>query len=97
MVVACTQEFACSIDVYERVTEDLIKENIQPTGLLFHWVAELDGPHIRITDVWESREALDQWGARTAAVAQRHEVPEPVVEVLEVSHYQAGADLSQQV
>lgn len=97
MAIACTQEYEASIDLYERLTQQLIAESIQPEGLIFHWVAQVDDSHIRITDVWETREALDRWGARTAAVVQGHDVPEPVVAVFEVSHYQAGPDLSQQV
>jgi len=97
MAIACTQEYEGSIELYERVTGELLKANIQPEGLIFHWVAQVDDSHIRITDVWESREALDQWGARTGEIAQGHGVPQPVVEVFDVSHYQSGADLSQQV
>jgi len=97
MAIACTQDYEGTIELYERVTGALLEANIQPEGLIFHWVAQVDDSHIRLTDVWESREALDQWGARTAEVAARHGVPEPVVNVFEVSHYQAGADLSHQV
>lgn len=95
MAIACTQTVEGSLDLYERLTEELIKENIHPDGLIFHWVAEVDASHIRITDVWESKEALDQWGACTAPLVQRYEVPEPVVEIFQVGHYQAGADLTQ--
>jgi len=97
VAIACTQTYEGSIDLYERVTQDVIAAGIQADGLLFHWVAQVDDSHIRITDVWESKEALEQWGARTAAVVQRHNVPEPVTQLFEVSHYQVGADLSQQV
>ncbi|HYP45443.1 MAG TPA: hypothetical protein VEQ66_09650 [Propionibacteriaceae bacterium] len=85
------------MDLYERLTEELVTENIHPRGLIFHWVASVDASHIRITDVWESREALDEWGAATAETVQRHGVPQPIVELFEVSHYQSGADLRQRV
>ena len=70
MAVACTQDYEGSLDLYERLTQELIDKNIQPEGLIFHWVAQVDDSHIRITDVWESKDALDSWWARTAPVVQ---------------------------
>ena len=97
MAIACIQLYEASMELYERLTQQLIAENIHPEGLIFHWVAQVDDSHIKITDVWESREALEQWGARTGELVQSNNVPEPEVEFFEVSHYQAGADLAQQV
>lgn len=74
MAIAVVQVFrGGTLEQYDRVIENL---NFTPGGQgapggLFHWVTETDGD-VRITDVWDSREAFeafarDKIGPATAA------------------------------
>lgn len=48
--------------MYDRVVAEMDLANDPPDGLLFHWAGDVDGKWT-ITDVWESREAHDRFGA----------------------------------
>ncbi len=63
-----------------------------PPQSLFHWVTETDGG-IRVTDVWESKEAFDAFAeARIGPVTAEVGIPgPPTITVHEVhSHMSAG-------
>jgi hypothetical protein len=63
-----------------------------PAGGLFHWVAATDDG-IRVTDVWETVEQYEQFGAKQIGpITQEVGVPgPPVVTVLPVhNHLTAG-------
>lgn len=64
MAVAVVMEFeGATLDQYDQVLEKmgLTSGGPTPPGALFHWVAQTDDGII-VTDVWETREAFDQFG-----------------------------------
>jgi len=63
MAVAVEQTFrGATTDQYDQIRErmGLTPGGATPPGALFHWVAETDDG-LRIVDVWESREAFEQF------------------------------------
>ena len=75
MAVAVVLEFkGATLDQYDQVIErmGLAPRGSGPPGALFHWVTKTDDT-LRVTDVWESREAFDRFaeeqiGPHTQAV-----------------------------
>jgi hypothetical protein len=75
MAVAIEMEFdGMSVDQYNEVLEKMGLERggDTPAGALFHWCSVTDGG-LHIVDVWETREAFDQFaqeqiGPHSAAV-----------------------------
>jgi len=65
MAVAIEMDFkGVTLDQYDQVMElmGLGPDSPPPPGAIFHWVAETpDG--IRVVDVWETREAYEQFAA----------------------------------
>lgn len=65
MAVAVVMEFDdASLEQYDEV---IAKMGFAPRGAgapggIFHWVTKTDGG-IRVTDVWETREQFEQFGA----------------------------------
>jgi hypothetical protein len=82
-----------SLDQYDQVVAamGLTHGGPTPPGALFHWVTQTDGG-LRVTDVWESQEAFDQFaqeqiGPQTQAVG----LPQPTITSYEVhNHFIAG-------
>jgi hypothetical protein len=74
MPVAIIMDFeGGTLDQYDQVVQamGLSPGGPTPPGALFHWVTETDNG-VRVTDVWETREAFDQFaqeqiGPHTAA------------------------------
>jgi hypothetical protein len=62
MAVGVVMEFEGTLDQYDQVVERMGLEPGGPTppGALFHWVTKTDNG-FRVTDVWESREAFEQF------------------------------------
>ena len=63
MPVAVEMDFdGATLEQYDQVMEKMGLENggTAPQGALFHWAAATDGG-LRVVDVWESREAFDQF------------------------------------
>jgi hypothetical protein len=83
MPVAVVMEFdGGTLDQYDQVVQNmgLTPGGPGPEGALFHWVTATDGG-IRVTDVWESREAFgrfaeEQIGPKSAEVGLAP--PQPV-------------------
>ncbi len=90
MTIGVIQDFEGTLDLYDEATARLNPKENPPLGLVFHWCAQLDNAHIRITDVWESQQSLDQWNAQTREVLQDLNIPEPQVRVFDVHNYQSG-------
>jgi hypothetical protein len=75
MAVGVVMDFeGGTLDQYDQVVESmgLTPGGPTPPGALFHWVTQTDNG-VRVTDVWETREAFDQFaqeqiGPKTAAV-----------------------------
>jgi hypothetical protein len=73
MAIAVVQVFrGGTLEQYDRVIESL---NFTPGGQgapggLFHWVTETDGD-VRITDVWDSREAFEAFARDKIGPAKR--------------------------
>jgi hypothetical protein len=75
MAVAIVLDFkGATLDQYDQVIErmGLTPGGSGPPGAHFHWVTETEDG-IRVTDVWESREAFDRFseeqiGPQTQAV-----------------------------
>ena len=90
MAVAVVLEFdGATLDQYDQVVElmGLTRGGPSPPDALFHWVTATDGG-IRVTDVWESREAFDRFaqeqiGPKTAEVG----IGAPQVTFYEVHNY----------
>jgi hypothetical protein len=80
MPVGVIQEFAeGSLDQYDQVIEKMgfTPGGAGPVGNMFHWVTEIDG-HVRITDVWETREQFEQFAQETIGpLAAEVGVPQP--------------------
>jgi hypothetical protein len=62
MAVGVVMEFEGTLDQYDQVVErmGLTPGGPTPPGALFHWVTKTDNG-FRVTDVWESREAFEQF------------------------------------
>jgi hypothetical protein len=80
MAVAVILDFAGgTLDQYDQV---IAKMGFAPNGAgapggLFHWVAETD-EGIRVTDVWESQSAFEQFAAESIGpITQEVGVPGP--------------------
>ena len=75
MAVAIVMDFeGGTLDQYDQVVQSmgLSPGGPTPPGALFHWVTKTDDG-VRVTDVWETREAFDQFaqeqiGPKTQAV-----------------------------
>lgn len=65
MAVAVVLKFdGATMDQYDQVLAKMESApgGPVPPGALFHWVTQTDGG-IMVTDVWETREAFDQFAA----------------------------------
>ena len=62
MAVGVVMEFEGTLDQYDQVVDamGLTPGGPTPPGALFHWVTKTD-TGFRVTDVWETREAFDQF------------------------------------
>jgi hypothetical protein len=62
MAVAVVMDFEGTLDQYDQVVQSmgLTPGGPTPPGALFHWVSATDGG-FRVTDVWETREAFEQF------------------------------------
>ena len=63
MAIAVVMDFdGCTLEQYDQVIDrmGLEKGGPAPEGALFHWVTLVDGG-LRVTDVWETREAFDSF------------------------------------
>ena len=56
-------------DMYDGVSAEMDVANDPPEGLIFHWAGEVDGKWT-ITDVWESSEAAQGFGAKIGPILQ---------------------------
>jgi heme-degrading monooxygenase HmoA len=70
-----------SLQMLDLVTDEMNVDEQPPEGLLFHTHFEQDG-QVRIVDVWESEEALEQFRETRLmpaiqAVAQRQGIEQP--------------------
>ena len=90
MTIGVIQDYEGSLDLYDQASERLNTRDDPPEGLIFHWAAQLDDSHIRIVDVWESQQALDQWFAKIQSLKQELDIPEPKLQLLDVHNYQVG-------
>lgn len=82
MAVGLRLDFAnLGTNDYDAICQALNFPADWPDGLLVHSSAEVDG-HLRVVDVWESRQQFDQFGesrlqgAMGAAMGDRAEAPE---------------------
>jgi hypothetical protein len=90
MAIAAVLDFeGGTLDQYDQVVQKmgLTPGGPTPPGALFHWVTQTDGG-LRVTDVWETREAFDQFaqeqiGPYTAEVG----LPAPRIAVHDVHNY----------
>ena len=90
MAIGVIQDYEGSLDLYDQASERLNATDNPPDGLIFHWAAQLDESHIRIVEVWESQQALDQWFAKIQPLKQALNIPDPELQVLNVHNYQVG-------
>lgn len=62
MAVGVVMDFEGTLDQYDQVVErmGLSPGGPTPPGALFHWVTKTDNG-FRVTDVWESAEAFQQY------------------------------------
>jgi hypothetical protein len=62
MAVAVVMDFEGTLDQYDQACSrmGLTPGGPTPPGALFHWVTPIDGG-FRVTDVWETREAFEQF------------------------------------
>jgi hypothetical protein len=62
MAVGVVMDFEGTLDQYDQVVErmGLTPGGPTPPGALFHWVTKTDNG-FRVTDVWESAEAFQQF------------------------------------
>jgi hypothetical protein len=90
MAVAIVMDFeGGTLDQYDQVVQGmgLSPGGPTPPGALFHWVTKTDDG-VRVTDVWESREAFDRFareeiGPKTQAVG----LSEPNLTVYDAHNY----------
>lgn len=80
MAVGVVLDFAGgTLEQYDRIQElmGLTSGGDTPPGALFHWVTATDDG-IRVTDVWESREAFEAFAqSHIAPLAEQAGVPNP--------------------
>jgi hypothetical protein len=62
MAVGVVMDFEGTLDQYDQVVQSmgLTPGGPTPPGALFHWVTKTDNG-FRVTDVWESEEAFNQY------------------------------------
>jgi len=94
MAVAVQMDFrGVTLEQYDRAMEwmGLLPGGPSPKGELFHWVMKTDDG-LRIIDVWESREAFEQFLAeRVRPVGPEVGVLEPPeIQFFEIYNYFAG-------
>jgi len=93
VTVAVQLEFhGATIDHYEQINERIgsLPGGPARTHELFHWVTETDDG-FRVVDVWESREAFEQFQSqKLAPIYEEIGVQPPEIEFFEVYNYLAG-------
>jgi hypothetical protein len=82
MAVAVVMDFEGTLDQYDETCSrmGLTPGGPTPPGALFHWVTPTDGG-FQITDVWETRDAFEQYAQETIgpnAAATGLGAPQPV-------------------
>lgn len=90
MAIAVVLDFSGgALEQYDQTVEkmNLTPGGRTPPGALFHWVtATEDG--IRVTDVWETREQFDAFGAETIGpITGEVGLPQPETTFYEVHNY----------
>lgn len=90
MAIGVIMDYEGSLELYDQASERLNTRDNPPDGLIFHWAAQLDDSHIRLVEVWESQQALDQWFAKIQPLAQELNIPAPELQMLNVHNYQVG-------
>jgi hypothetical protein len=85
-------------DMYDRVVAEMNLANDPPEGLIFHWAGDVDGKWT-ITDVWESYEAHEKFGAdrlgpaiRAVYGADSTDAPRPTVSEFAVHNFTRGVE-----
>ena len=94
MAVGVVQDFAGgTLDQYDQVIAKmgLSPGGAAPPGNRFHWVTETEDG-VRVTDVWDSREAFEQFAEeQIGPIAGEVGVPNPPqVSYYEVHNYLTG-------
>ena len=90
MAIGVIMDYEGSLELYDQASERLNTRDNPPNGLIFHWAAQLDDSHIRLVEVWESQQALDQWFTKIQPLAQELNIPAPELQMLNVHNYQVG-------
>ena len=93
MTIAVTQDYEGTLDQYDQATDRVNVRNNPPEGLIFHWVAQVDESHVRLTDVWQSQEAFDAWAQFVRPTVEELGVSLPDVRIYDVYRYQ-GTELA---
>jgi hypothetical protein len=90
MAVAFVLDFeGGTLEQYDAVIEKmgLEREGAAPEGALFHWVTKTDSG-IRVTDVWHSQEAFDNFAqTQIGPLTQAEGMSEPTVTPFEVYNW----------
>jgi len=95
MAIGAIQDYEGTLDMYDQASERLNTRDNPPEGLIFHWVGQLDDSHVRIVDVWDSQQAIDQWFGKIQGLMQELNIPQPELRILDVHNYQAGESVHQ--
>lgn len=89
MAVGVLQEFDATPEDYDKVNDALDAENNPPAGLIIHVGGQLESGKMRVMDVWESKEAWEEFlGSRLGPAVQEvmgEDAPPPtLLEVFEL-------------
>jgi hypothetical protein len=80
---------------YENIRKEVDWEHQKPKGMLIHTVGFDDAGNIRVADVWETREALDDYfNKRLLPAMKKLNIPPPTGEfyTLHNANVHPGAD-----
>lgn len=75
-------------DHYEKLRKDVGWERTHPSGGILHVIGFDEKGDARVTDVWESQQALDAFvGTHLAPAMQRHGIQMPQVSIYPVHNF----------
>ena len=76
--------------MYEALRKEVDWERNHPAGVILHAAGFESGNNVRVADIWESEEELNNFvSSRLMPVMQKGQVPAPKVEIFQINDVSA--------